>query len=319
MELTREKMLALYETMLKIRRFEERIAEMFAAGSIPGFVHLCVGQEAVAAGVAANLRIEDYIVSTHRGHGHCIAKGADLAKLAAEIFGRKTGYCQGRGGSMHISAMDVGIIGTNGIVGGGFPMATGAAFSALYRGTDQVTVCFFGEGATGQGTFHEAMNLSALWKLPVVFVCESNGWAEFSPFDVHVPVPTVSQRAQAYGIPGVTVDGNDVLAVYEAAGRAVDRARKGDGPTLLECVTHRWRGHYEGDPQRYRPEGDLAASRANDPITRFQAKLVELGHLSAEEDAEIKSRVEKAVEDAISFAQNSPFPAPEEILQGVYA
>ena len=228
----KEKLLAMYRTMLTIRMFEESISEAFARGLIPGFIHLCIGQEATAAGTGANLRADDYIISTHRGHGHCIAKGADVRLMAAEIFGRATGYCKGRGGSMHVAAPALGILGANGIVGGGLPIINGAALSAQMRGTDQVAVCFFGEGASNEGTFHEAVNLAAVWKLPVVFLCENNGYAEFTPLSTHMAVKSVAGRASAYGIDGLTVDGNDVLQVYEGVRGAVERARRGTGLPL---------------------------------------------------------------------------------------
>src|SRR5690606_23545711 len=229
---------------------------LFAEGHIPGFLHLYLGQEAVAAGICVQLNKDDTITSTHRGHGHCIAKGVDVRRMMAELFGKSTGCCRGKGGSMHVAEVSLGILGANGIVGAGIPIAVGAALTAKIQGTGKIAVAFFGEGAAGTGYFHEGLNLAAVLKLPVGFVCESNQYAEFTPRSKHLPVETVASRAAAYGFPGVTVDGDDVLAVYAAFREAAARARGGEGPVLLECFTHRWSGHYEGDPQKYRPEGE---------------------------------------------------------------
>lgn len=318
MELSEEKLLEIYRTMLTIRSFEETLANLFAAGEIPGFIHLCVGQEATAAGVGANLRQDDYVVSNHRGHGHCLAKGADVKLMAAEIFGRKTGYCCGKGGSMHVSAIELGILGANGIVGGGLPIATGAAYAAMYRGTDQVTVCFFGDGATGEGTFHEAMNMASLWKIPVIFLCENNGWAEFTPQNKHMNIANVSRRALAYDMEALTVDGSDVLEVYQAAKEAVRRARSGHGPTLLECKTGRFRGHYEGDPQHYRPKENLEETLRNDAIIKFEEKLFSMGVLDTKAAQKIKDEVKTDIEQAVQFARESDWPLPDDALRGVY-
>jgi TPP-dependent pyruvate/acetoin dehydrogenase alpha subunit len=250
LDLSNEKLIEMYRTMKKIREFETKAAELFAEGSIPGFVHLYIGEEAVATGVCANLKDSDYITSTHRGHGHIIAKGGDLKYMFAELFGKATGYCKGKGGSMHIADADRGILGANGIVGAGHNIAVGAGLSAKYRGTDQVCVCFFGDGSTNQGTFHESLNLASIWKLPVIFVCENNLYGISMHQSRHQAIQDVADRAVAYNIPGVVVDGNDVLAVYEAAKEAIDRARNGQGPTLIECKTYRQRGHFEGDPTR---------------------------------------------------------------------
>lgn len=317
--LSEENLLKIYRTMLTIRSFEEKMGELFAAGEIPGFIHLCTGQESTAAGVGANLRQDDYVVSNHRGHGHCLAKGADVKLMAAEIFGRKTGYCSGKGGSMHVSAAEYGILGANGIVGGGLPIAVGAAYTALYRGSGQVAVCFFGEGATGEGTFHEAMNMASLWKLPIVFLCENNGWAEFTPQSKHMNIVDVSQRALAYGMEASTVDGTDVIAVCHAAEEAVGRARSGLGPTLLECKTYRFRGHYEGDPQRYRPKEDLEEAMRNDPIIKFETRIFSMGVLNDETAEKIKDEVKTEIEHAVRFARESDWPLPDDALSGVYA
>ncbi len=261
-EFNEELVLRLYKTMYTIRAFEEKVSEYAGMGMIPGFmIHLYVGQEAVATGVCAALREDDYIVSTHRGHGHLIAKGASIDRMMAELRGKETGYCRGRGGSMHIASVEVGGLGANGIVGAGLVIAPGAALSARLRGTDQVAVCFFGDGASNQGTFHEGLNLAATWKLPVVFVCENNGYGFSTPQSVHQSVKRVSQRAAAYDIPGMTVDGDDVLEVYLAASWAVERARDGGGPTLLEAATHRWHGHFEDDED-------------DDPVLFFEHKAL---------------------------------------------
>ena len=319
-EIPREKLLWMYETMLKIRRHEERAAELFAQGKIPGFVHLYIGEEAVAVGVMANLREDDFITSTHRGHGHIIAKGGDLRYMMAELYGRATGYCKGKGGSMHIANYDLGILGANGIVGGGIPHAVGAALAAKITGTDRVAVAFFGDGAANQGTFHEGLNLASIWRLPVVFVCENNQYAISFSVRRHVNVKDISERAKAYGIPGVTVDGMDVIAVYEAAKEAVERARRGEGPTLIEAKTYRFRGHFEGDPQVYRTKEEIEEWMKRDPLKTFEAKLMERGILTEQEREEIRRRVDQLVEEAVKFAEESPWPDPErDLLTDVFA
>jgi acetoin:2,6-dichlorophenolindophenol oxidoreductase subunit alpha len=312
-----EKLLAMYTNMVTIRNFETRASELFAQGKLPGFVHLYIGEEAVATGVCAHLKAGDYITSTHRGHGHVISKGGKLDLMMAELYGKKTGYCKGKGGSMHIADVDLGILGANGIVGGGPPIATGAAFAIKYEGLDNVAVCFFGDGASNQGTFHEGLNMSSVWKLPVVFVCENNLYGISLNQAGHQAVSDVADRAAAYDIPGVVVDGNDVMAVYEAAGEAVKRARAGQGPSLVECKTYRHRGHFEGDPTTYRPKAELEAWLKKDPIPRFEAYLKSAG-VSDAQLAEIKKGVSDKVEAAVKFAEESPFPGPEEVLDDVY-
>ncbi|MCP4694996.1 MAG: thiamine pyrophosphate-dependent dehydrogenase E1 component subunit alpha, partial [Desulfobacterales bacterium] len=255
----KKSMLELYTCMVRIRMVEEKLMALFSNGEIPGFIHVCIGQEAAPAAVCRHLKDADYMANTHRGHGHALAKGMELKPFMAELLGRRDGPCRGRSGSMHLADKRLGILGANGIVGGGIPIANGAAFAAKYKGTDQVTVCFFGEGATGEGAFHESLNIAAIMKLPIVYVCENNGWAEFTPQNVHMPVSDVAERAAAYHMPGVTVS-NECLEIYEAAGAAVDRARKGEGPTLLEVKSRRWHGHYVGDAQKYRPPGDIEAA-----------------------------------------------------------
>ena len=311
--------ISLLKTMLKIRKFEEKVSENFAAGQIPGFIHLSIGQEAVSAGACYNLRKKDYISTTHRGHGQCIAKGVEINPLMAEIFGKATGYCKGKGGSMHIASLDYGMLGANGIVAGGIPMAVGAAYSAKYRKTDQVVASFFGDGATGEGAFYESMNIASIMKLPIVFVCENNRWAEFSPQQIHMDIHDVAQKAKAFGnVASETIDGNDVETVVEAMDRAVARARTGAGPTLLECITTRFHGHYEGDPQKYRPKEDLEAARSKDPIARYKALLIKDGVIDEAGAGNVESEVEKIIEDALQFAKESPEPDSSEMLKDVY-
>lgn len=319
MKVSNEQMLDFYRTMKRIRMFEEKASVLSAGNKIPGTVHLCVGQEAVAVGVCANLTASDYITSTHRGHGHLIAKGGDTRLMMAELFGKSTGYCKGKGGSMHIADMDLGILGANGIVGGGPPIAAGAALAAQYKGTDAVCVCFFGDGASNQGTTHEAMNLAACWKLPVVFVVENNQFGEFTPQSKHQTIEDVADRAAGYNIPGVIVDGNDVLAVYEASSEAVKLARAGKGPSLLECKTYRVKGHFEGDPAAYRDEDQARKWAEKDPIERFEKKLLSAEILTQPELEAMAPEIEKEMEAAVKFAEESPFPDPSELMTDVYS
>ena len=318
MEISNEKMIEMYMVMTKIRTFENRVSELFAAGKVPGFVHLYVGEEAVATGVCANLRGSDYITSTHRGHGHLISKGGDVKRMMAELFGKKTGYCKGKGGSMHIAEFDLGILGANGIVGAGPPLATGAALACQYQGKDTVAVCFFGDGAANQGTTHEAMNLATCWKLPVVFINENNLYGISSCTINSMCVPNIADRASAYDMPGVTVDGNDVMAVYEAAQEAIKRARQGQGPTLIECKTYRHRGHFEGDPCVYRNAKELQEWKEKDPLPRFEQKLIDLGVLTPERIQAIKDTIKKEITEAERFAEESPYPDTSEIMDDVY-
>lgn len=318
MSIPKEKLIQLYTTMAKIRFFEERVAQEFAAGKIAGFVHLYIGEEAVATGVCAALAEKDYITSTHRGHGHLIAKGGDIKLMMAELYGKKTGYCKGKGGSMHIADLDLGILGANGIVGGGPPLATGAALAAQYRGTNLVCACFFGDGASNQGTTHEAMNLATCWKLPLVFVNENNMYGISSCTVDSMCVADVADRASAYDMPGVVVDGNDVVAVYEAAQEAVKRARTGEGPSLIECKTYRIRGHFEGDPCIYRDDEEVQEWKKKDPLIRFEKKVVKMGILTREAAAGIKAGIESDLREAVAFAEKSPFPDPTEITDDVY-
>jgi pyruvate dehydrogenase E1 component alpha subunit len=310
--------LRLYETMLRIRRFEEETGSLFAAGELPGFVHLSIGQEAVATGVCSALGPRDTITATHRGHGHILAKGADMGRMMAELMGKRTGYCAGKGGSMHIFSLELGVLGANGILGAGQPIAVGAGLSAKLQGSDRVSVTFFGEGASAQGGVHEAMNLAAIWKLPVVFVAEINGYAELTPFRYHVSVPSMTDRAAGYGIPAVAVDGTDVEAVHEATREAVAQARSGAGPVLIEARTNRWRGHFEGDRQLYRPEGEVDSLAERDPLTVQAGRLVAAGLIGEEGLDAIERRVADEVAEAVAFGKGSPEAAPEDALLHVY-
>lgn len=319
MEPTREQALGIYRMMLLIRGFEERVAECFAAGEIPGFIHLSTGQEAVPAAVCALLQPADLVGATHRGHGQCLAKGGAPDRLMAELFGRATGCCRGKGGSMHLCDLAHGILGTNGVVGANLPIATGTALAAQVRGTGQVTVAFFGDGAANTGAAHEALNLASVWDLPIVFVCENNLYAEFTPQAVHTRATSIAERATAYRMRGVTVDGNDVAALFAAAARAIDAARAGAGPTLLEAMTYRWRGHHEGDPMAYRAREELEVWRGRDPIPRFRAWLAGRAWLGEAEDARLVADVTAEIDHATEFARSSPWPAPETALEDVYA
>jgi len=317
-ELTKDKLLWIYERMRFIREFENRAAELFAAGQISGFVHLYAGEEAIAIGVCAWLTDQDFITSTHRGHGHCIAKGVDIKAMMAELYGKKSGACKGKGGSMHIADVDKGMLGANGIVGAGGPLACGAGLTAKIKGTDQVTVCFFGDGAAEQGTMHESMNLASIWKLPVVFVCENNGYAQTTPSRYHCAAEDIADRATAYNMPGFGVDGTDLFAVYEAAGEAIARARRGEGPTLIECKAFRYYGHFQGDNLSYYTEEEKAEQKARDPINKFTRRVLDRKLLTAAELAEIDARAKKVLDEAVQFAEQSPYPALDEILTDVY-
>jgi len=312
----------LYERMFTIRQFEEQAIALFEKGQIRGNVHPCIGQEAVSVGVCANLRRDDYMTSTHRGHGNCLAKGADPKRMMAELLGRRTGYCKGKGGSMHIADFEGGNLGANGIVGGGFPIATGAGIGIQNRGTDQVAVCFFGDGAANQGTFHESLNLAALWKLPVVYVCENNQYALSTPLRESVGLPELSERARGYGIPGVRVDGNEVLAVHAAAGEALQRARAGEGPTLLDCLTYRFFGHFTGDKGHgitYRTKQEMEEWRSRCPIARFRRHLLDAAIATDAQLETLEKQVEALIAAAAQYGLDSPWPAPEEAIEDVFA
>jgi len=316
---SKEKLLEILYLMLKVRRVEECLLDIFAQGKIPGFIHVGIGQEAVAAGVCSCLNSDDFIFTTHRGHGQALAKGIDLNRFMAEIYGRKDGFCKGKAGSMHVASKEAGVAGSNGIVGGGLPISLGAAFASTYRGENRVTVCFFGDGASNEGTFHESLNLAALWDLPVIFCCENNGWAQFTPQKVYMKLQNISKRAESYGMAGVTVDGDDVLEVHGEAGKAIARARKGEGPTLLECKTHRWLGHYAGDAQKYRSATEVQEARESDPIVKYQKFLLESKRIGPEYVDKVEAKIKKEIEEAIAFAESSPVAGIEELFTDVYA
>jgi TPP-dependent pyruvate/acetoin dehydrogenase alpha subunit len=311
-------LLELYRKMVTVRQFETMTGEHFAAGEIPGFIHLSIGQEASSVGVCSCLRIDDYVVTTHRGHGHMIAKGADLKRMTAELYGKKDGYCKGKGGSMHIADFNIGFLGANGVVAGGLPIITGAGLSIKLRKTDQVAVAFFGDGAANRGPVHEAMNMAAIWSLPIIFVVENNRYASTTPMQYACSVSDLCTRAAGYGMPGEKVDGNDVLAVRQAMTTAVGRARSGNGPTFLENMTYRMKGHFEGDQQKYRTPEEIAGWREKDPITRFALLLTEQGILSDELAAQIHDAVKADLDAALAFAHHSPLPEPEDALTDLY-
>lgn len=310
-------MIGFYAKMLKIRMVEQKLADTFTRGEIPGFIHVCIGQEAAPVGICAHLMDSDYISSTHRGHGHAIAKGIDLKYFMAEIFGRANGLCLGRSGSMHVADPKIGIMGANGIVGGGIPIATGAAFASQFKKTGQVTVVFFGEGATGEGAFHESLNLASLWTLPIVYVCENNGWAQFTSKSVHTPMENMADRAKGYNIPGVTVP-NDFFEIYEEAGKAIQRAREGKGPTLLEVKCHRIQGHYVGDAQKYRPEEDIKKASEFDCLLNFEKKLLENKILEEGKKDKIREQIQNEIEAALEFARKSPLPEESDIVKDMF-
>ena len=315
MEINTEVKRKLLATMLRIRRCEEKVYELFLNNKIPGFSHVSIGQEAVAAGVCVALRDDDYITSTHRGHGHGVAKGMDIRRMFAELMGRETGYCRGKGGSMHIADFSKGIIGANGIVSGGIPIATGAALTAQVLRNGRVCACFFGDGAVAEGAFHESLNIAALWKLPVVYVIENNQYGEWTPYTKQHPVRDLSLHATGYGIPGQQVDGMNALAVYEATSAAADRARRGDGPTLLECVTYRYHGHSIGGPKIDRPKAEVEAAKARDPIQHLTQHMLATGEvIQAEADA-VDAGLRAEIAEAISFAEKSAYPRPETALE----
>jgi pyruvate dehydrogenase E1 component alpha subunit len=315
--IAKEKMVYMYRKMLEVRRFEEKVWDLFGRNLVPGTLHLYIGEEATAVGVCANLQIDDYITSTHRGHGHCIAKGADLDKMMAEILGKKTGYCKGKGGSMHVADASVGILGATAVVGSAIPIAVGAALSCKLRKTRQVVACFFGDGASNNGTFHEALNMAAIWSLPVIFVCENNMYAMGTHISNVTAIENIADRAAGYGMPGTVVEGNDVVAVYKATKEAIERARNGGGPTLVECKTYRHKGHSRFDPAKYRPPAEVEEWMRRDPIPRFREKLIRESVLTKEEAEEIDRSVIETVEKAAEFAVESPHPEPEEALEDV--
>lgn len=320
MAITNEELIRMYTTMLTIRRFEERVAQDFHNGAFPGVVHSYIGQEAIAAGICANLRIDDRIVSNHRGHGHCIAKGGDIKRMMAEIYGKRTGYCKGKGGSMHIADFSIGILGANGIVAAGLPISTGAALAAKLEGGDRIAVVFFGDGATQEGEFHECLNLASIWKLPIIFVCENNFYGVNTPMEYAIAGGDILKRPAAYDIPGMAVDGNDVVTVNEVAKEAVARTRAGGGPIFLECKTYRWRAHFEivSIPD-LRPKEEIEAWKKKCPIARLEREMLEEGIVTRQELEAINSEVMAQIEDAVKYALESPFPAPEAALEDVFS
>ncbi len=315
----KETLVYMYRKMLEVRRFEEKVWDLFGRNIIPGTLHLYIGEEATAVGVCSNLRADDYVTSTHRGHGHCIAKGADLNRMMAEILGRSTGYCKGKGGSMHVADASVGILGATAIVGSAIPIAVGAALACRLQKTDRVVACFFGDGASNNGAFHEALNMAGAWKLPVIFVCENNLYAMGTRITQVTAIENIAERAEAYGMPGVIVDGNDVVLVYRAAREAVERARNGSGPTLIECKTYRHKGHSRFDPAKYRPPKEVDEWIRRDPIPRLREKLMREGILTLEKAGKIDKEVLEAVEECARYALESPDPLPEEALGDVFA
>lgn len=310
----------LHLKMVRIRRFEEEAGRLMENAKIPGALHLYVGQEAVASGVMQHLSKDDQITSTHRGHGHLVAKGGEFPQMFAELYGKSTGYCKGKGGSMHISNMDLGMLGANGIVGGGPPIAVGAAFANQFLKTKKVSVSFFGDGASNEGSFHESLNMAALFKLPCVFVCENNLYGEYTAQANHQTISDVADRASGYNIPGVIVDGMDVMAVYEAAGEAIDRARRGEGPTLLECKTYRYYDHVgvRGMGLSYRSDEELEEWKKRDAIQSFEAALIDLGVMTKKKIENVYTKVNNLLKEGIQFAEDSPYPDPSELLDDVY-
>jgi TPP-dependent pyruvate/acetoin dehydrogenase alpha subunit len=319
MELGRERLAEAYRRMRTIRSFEEKLADLVAAGRLAGFLHLYAGEEAVAVGVCAHLSDTDVVSSTHRGHGHCIAKGVDVRGMMAELFGRTTGTCKGKGGSMHIADLDRGMLGANGIVGGGIGLAAGAALTAKLKKTGGVSIAFFGDGASNQGQFHEALNLAAIWKLPAVFVVENNGYGEATPMEFVTSVRDIAERAKSYAMNAMIADGMDFFDVYEKAGIAIERARAGQGPTLLECKTYRFMGHYGGDNLAYRTKEEAESwKQKRDPLDLFEAHVLEAALVDGDALRSIDGEVAKLLEDAVAFAEASPFPTPDQVTTDVY-
>jgi acetoin:2,6-dichlorophenolindophenol oxidoreductase subunit alpha len=320
LDLSKNTLMDLYTTMLTIRRFEERLVQEVYAGNISGFVHSYIGEEAIATGICRQLNREDRIVSHHRGHGHCIAKGADMKRMMAEIYGRKTGYCKGKGGSMHIADFSIGMLGADGIVGAGLPIATGAALAAQLEGKGAIAAVFFGDGACNEGEFHEALNLASIWKLPLLFVCENNGYGVNTPAKYAMGAGDITRMPEAYHIANRSIYGNDVELVYEAAGEAISRLRKGDGPYFLECMTYRWHKHFLSKAlEDTRPLEELEAWKKKCPVGAFHKKMLDQKILSASEAAAIDQKILAQVEEAHAFALASPFPQPEDALEDVYS
>jgi len=317
--LSKSQISEMYQGMLKIRYFENKVVELYSSGKMPGIAHLYIGEEAVAVGVCTNLTESDFATSTHRGHGHLIAQGADLKKMMAEVLGKETGYCKGKGGSMHIADFSKGILGANGIVGAGIPIATGSGYSAKIRGTDQVTVAFFGDAASNQGTFHESINMAAAWKLPVIYVCENNLYGISVDIRKVTNTKDIATRALAYDIPGTIVDGNDVLEVYEVTKKAVEMARNKMGPSLIECKTYRWKGHHLGDPGIiYRSEEERKEWKERCPIKSFRERLLKENIFTRNEVVLFENKAKEIIEEALEFAINSSFPEKEEAYEDIF-
>jgi pyruvate dehydrogenase E1 component alpha subunit len=316
---TLRELVELLRCMWLIRAFEEKVSELYAAREIVGLLHLGIGQEAVAVGTCSLLRKDDYVFGGHRSHGHAIAKGADINRLMAEIAGRANGYCGGKGGSMHIVAAEAGFVTATGVVGGTIPLALGAAFAAKEKKQQQVAAVFFGDGAGQVGPFHESLNIASLWQLPVIFVCENNGYAEFTPLSAHTKIERLAQHAKTYGIPASTVDGNDLLAVRQAMSNAVEHCRKGQGPVFVECLTHRMRGHYEGDPAKYRELSQLAEWKKKDPIARVTRLLKRKKIISDKELSALESEARARAEKAAEYSLSAPWPANNEVATQVTA
>ncbi|MDT8901655.1 thiamine pyrophosphate-dependent dehydrogenase E1 component subunit alpha [Anaeroselena agilis] len=314
-----ETLLRFYREMQRVRQFDQKAAELFTQGRMAGNIHTCVGQEATAVGACQALEPTDFITATHRGHGHCLAKGGRAAIMMAELFGKATGYCKGKGGSMHIADLGLGILGANGIVGAGIPIAAGSALASKIKGGREVTLAFFGDGASNEGAFHEALNMASAWRLPVIFLCENNKYGVSVAIDRVTSIADIADRAKAYDIPGIVVDGNDVVAVFEAVSAAAARARAGEGPSLIEAKTYRHRGHYEGDPQIYKPADEVAAWKKRDPLILLQDAILALDPAAADKLAAVEDEIRREIEDAVRFAEESPYPGPAEVVSDVYA
>jgi acetoin:2,6-dichlorophenolindophenol oxidoreductase subunit alpha len=312
-------LLSMYVGMLRVRLFEERVRELFATGRIPGFLHTSVGQEAIAVGAAAALRADDYVLSTHRGHGHLVAKGGALRALMAELYGKANGICHGKGGTMHIADLSVGYLGANGVLAAGCVLAPGVGLSIKHRRSGQVVLTFFGDGAANRGPFHEGMNMAAIWRLPVIFLCENNRWASTTANALSAAGGSIAARAAGYGVPGEAIDGNDVVAVHDAVARAAARARAGEGPTLIEAHTIRWVGHFEGDPQAYRSKEEAAEGRRRDPIAWLAAVLESRGRLDAAHAERLRAQVSAEIDEAVAYAEASPLPEPADALTDLFA
>ncbi len=322
MAVDQEKLVGLYTRMLLIRRFEERLLALQKAGELLSSPHTCIGQEAMAVGVCSNLRTNDYIISNHRGHGHLIAKGGDIKRILAEALGKKTGYCKGKGGMLHLANVELGYLASCGIVGGGLPLANGPALASKLRGTDQVTVCFFGDGAACEGTFHEALNLASIWKLPVIFVCENNMYAMTTPASYGISVKDVASRAAGYNMPGVVVDGQDLQAVSDTISEAIALARRGGGPSLIEGKTYRYMAHSGSDEflakGGYRTREEIEEWRRKDPVVNLEAMLIEMGALTKADATRIDDGVKAQIDEAVAYSRQSPLPAPEEALEDLF-